>query len=113
MQSLRYQAPIISLLYMSVQVLSMHAAAASQIDNMGPPQQLNQKVEATSRFKTDGEILLKSRSYIEESSYSNQGDMILAKSASQFYSDLNSKQETLGKDFEGILVDNVWDLYLD
>lgn len=37
----------------------------------------------------------------------------LVSTISGFYHGLQLKQELLGKDFESVLVDNLWDLYLD
>ncbi|HDL7489250.1 TPA: hypothetical protein PXN96_004272 [Yersinia enterocolitica] len=35
------------------------------------------------------------------------------KLVSEFYNNLSNQQVTLGKEYESLLVDNLWDLYLD
>ena len=49
--------------------------------------------------------------YFLDSGTQKVDPMVLERAVSDFYSRLHAEQETLGAEFEKVLVENLWDLY--
>lgn len=111
-RSARYQAPVISILLLSMQMLTFQAAA-EQAANIGPSKQESDSLKSISSFKSHNLISLNSTGYKIVSSKSSSEESDFVNSVSGFYSTLSARQELLGREFENLLVDNLWDLYLD